>query len=482
MVSNISTIKIVYPTFLILIVLSLITIFSNVRLMIDGGYRSLGYCNVSKQHELNVAIVIEPLKNTNLKKIGGIGHWYHLLERVIHVLESAEVNIWNHPNANQRDLYIVFYEKDSVEGLNSFCRFILTSILSGNRYKRVVFGYSENIGIISDHNSTSLIETKMFHKTFVVDLHKMYTTDRFVVSDDNDDINSYNSCFLLLSQVKLSRVQNRMGEWFKTLSSYNLFRKISNQVCNLPDRGDTNETIVWSNSSSLDDISKLSEPVLKNRINNKLKKMSMSVLTSSPIVYNSHKTILIYQRDQSRLLSLGNTKKCTNRGSAENIANCIKMLLFTSHANISKNIDTTWSMEVMSHSDNRSPCVLIEKISSTTVLITPHGFQSILLLFQPLSSLLVEIYPFMYFKPDLYGFIQVGLRQRFLIARSYLCEETLPFNIVHHVIEGIQRVCGFTRKFCTNNFLCKLIVRNQNTHISEDTIIRVINFVNEHFP
>jgi hypothetical protein len=446
---------------------------------------SPGYCDISKRHELDVSIVIEPLKNTNLKIIGGTGHWFHLLERVIHVLNSAEVKIWNYPNANQRDLYIVFHERESVEELNPFCRFVLTSILSGNRYKRVVFGYSEKIVIIpSDINSTSLIETNMFHKSFVVDLHKAYTGNRFVVSDDNDDSNGNNSCFLLLSEVQLNRVQNRMEEWFKTLSSYKLFRKVSHQVCNLPDIGDINESIVWSNTSSLDDISKLSEPVLKKRINNKLKKMSMSKLTSSPIAYNSQKKILIYQRDQSRLLSLGNTNKCTNkdRGSAENIANCLTMLLSSSHANTSKNINNTWATEVMIHSDNRSPCELIQKISTSTVLITPHGFQSILLLFQPLSSLLVEIYPFMYYKPDLYGFIQVGLRQRFLIARSYLCEETLPFSIVHNAIKGIQYLGGFTHKFCTDNFICKVFVRNQNTLISEDTIIRVIKFINEHFP
>jgi len=434
-------------------------------------------------NDLEVAIVIEPITNSNLKQLGGTGHWFHLLERVIHIFHIAEIRIWNHGNSNQRDLYIIFNEKDSVNDLNPFGRFLLTSILSGSKYRRVIFGYSPKITIISNNDSGNIImRTDSFHMAFVVTLDKSYDVNRFVVSDDSNYINNHNNCFQMLLKVPLTRIQNRFGsEWFETISSFHLFRNVSHQVCSIPYTNSINETITWSNNSTLDDISLLSELVLQTRLDKKLKKMSMSTLIPSPIVYNTHKRVLVYQRDRSRLLSLSNTSKCKNE-SNNNIAECISFLMSSGSHNPTKGTSNQWTTHYMIHSDDRSPCELIQQISTSTVIITPHGFQSILLLFQPLSSLMVEIYPFMYYKPDLFGFIQVGLRQRLLIARSYLCEETLPFNFLQYAIKGVQSIGGFSHRFCINNILCKIFVRNQNTYITEDNIVRVVKFINEHFP
>ena len=51
------------------------------------------------------------------------------------------------------------------------------------------------------------------------------------------------------------------------------------------------------------------------------------------------------------------------------------------------------------HSQSRSPCALAAALHDTDVLVTAHGFQSMLLLFLPLPSLLFEIYPYRYYKP-----------------------------------------------------------------------------------
>lgn len=478
---------------LLLVVLSLLLTYNNNSIDItndknDNEHYNMDnrYCNVSKLtlNELHVAVIIEPIINTNLNRLGGTGHWFHLLERIINTFHIAKGSIWNHTNAHEEDLYIIFHEKESVEQLNAFGRFLLTIVLSGNCYKRVVFGYSNKIRIIANvMNDTKVIETDGFYKSFVVDLKKSFTNDRFVISDDNNNNDKYDNCFHMIHQVSLTRVQNRFQDWFDTLASYTLFRNISHQVCSIPYDNDEQESINWSKNSSLDDISALSEPLLKTRLNNKLEKLSMLTLTPSPIVWNTNrKKILIYQRDQSRILSLVNYKKCNanvdsgTTDSAKNIANCISSLLSSNDAS------KTWTTHHMIHSDDRSPCELIKEISTSTVLVTSHGFQSILLLFQPLSSLLVEIYPFMYYKPDLYGFIQVGLRQRFLIARSYLCQETLPFNIPQYAIQGVQWIGGFSHRYCINNFLCKLFVRNQNAYITEDTLARVLMFIKENFP
>jgi hypothetical protein len=51
------------------------------------------------------------------------------------------------------------------------------------------------------------------------------------------------------------------------------------------------------------------------------------------------------------------------------------------------------------HSQTRSPCALAAELYNADVLLTAHGFQSMLLLYLPITSLLFEIYPYRYFKP-----------------------------------------------------------------------------------
>lgn len=40
-----------------------------------------------------------------------------------------------------------------------------------------------------------------------------------------------------------------------------------------------------------------------------------------------------------------------------------------------------WEIEVVMHKKDRSPCELADLIGSADVLVTPHGFQSMLVLF-----------------------------------------------------------------------------------------------------
>ena len=55
-------------------------------------------------------------------------------------------------------------------------------------------------------------------------------------------------------------------------------------------------------------------------------------------------------------------------------------------------------------------CMYQEVISKADVLMSSHGFQSLLLLFQPSESLFVELFPYNYFIPTYFGDIQLSLR------------------------------------------------------------------------
>lgn len=54
--------------------------------------------------------------------------------------------------------------------------------------------------------------------------------------------------------------------------------------------------------------------------------------------------------------------------------------------------------KILMHTKDCSPCVLAHVLQNTDVLVTPHGFQSMLLLFLPRPSIIFEIFPFRYYK------------------------------------------------------------------------------------
>jgi len=57
-----------------------------------------------------------------------------------------------------------------------------------------------------------------------------------------------------------------------------------------------------------------------------------------------------------------------------------------------------WEIQTLAHNTARSPCELAALMAFTDVLVTPHGFQSMLLLFMPIPSLLFEVFPYRYVK------------------------------------------------------------------------------------
>lgn len=57
-----------------------------------------------------------------------------------------------------------------------------------------------------------------------------------------------------------------------------------------------------------------------------------------------------------------------------------------------------WSLSTIIHSEDHHPCVLWSHLRGADVLLTPHGFQTILLLLMPKGSAVFEVFPFKYWK------------------------------------------------------------------------------------
>jgi hypothetical protein len=60
--------------------------------------------------------------------------------------------------------------------------------------------------------------------------------------------------------------------------------------------------------------------------------------------------------------------------------------------------DGQWEIQVIYHSEERSACELAALLYDSDVLVTPHGFQSMLLIFLPLPSIFFEVFPYRYYK------------------------------------------------------------------------------------
>lgn len=61
-------------------------------------------------------------------------------------------------------------------------------------------------------------------------------------------------------------------------------------------------------------------------------------------------------------------------------------------------LDEKWSISTVRHDEDMQPCELYHELHKTDVFLTTHGFQSTALVFLPEGSVIIEIFPFRYWK------------------------------------------------------------------------------------
>jgi Glycosyltransferase 61 len=159
------------------------------------------------------------------------------------------------------------------------------------------------------------------------------------------------------------------------------------------------------------------------------------------------KNLLIYQRDHSR--------KITNIGELE--------------AALKRGAGPGWHVSTMIHSSTMPPCELIQTIRDTSVLVTVHGFSSTLLLFQPLDSMLVEVHPFYYYRPNVYGKLQQSLVRYANVSREYHSHESSPTTLVMQVVAKIVY-----RQACAKSVLCRNVARYQDVVVPSSFIDSIL--------
>ena len=109
--------------------------------------------------------------------------------------------------------------------------------------------------------------------------------------------------------------------------------------------------------------------------------------------------LVIYQRDISRKLdgledSLTLLRKRLPDTEWEiqviSCSSCIVLVLYINLV-LFLSVCLCFHEKVVMHKKDRSPCELTHLLSSVDVLLTPHGFQSMLLLFLPRPAVLFEV-------------------------------------------------------------------------------------------
>lgn len=113
---------------------------------------------------------------------------------------------------------------------------------------------------------------------------------------------------------------------------------------------------------------------------------------------------------------------------------------------------SSWQITVVEHDNDRSPCELSHILHDADVLLTPHGFQSTLLLFLPSPALIFEIFPYPYYKPP-YKLLAESVG---VVHASFFSPPISPF------FRFLQIYFHLDSRTCNKFYICRDLARRQN--------------------
>eukprot|EP00903_Cladosiphon_okamuranus_P012796 g11960.t1 len=156
--------------------------------------------------------------------------------------------------------------------------------------------------------------------------------------------------------------------------------------------------------------------------------------------------LLLYQRDRNRQIR-----------KAEKVVE-----------DLQQRLGDGWVVEEMMHDSDRHPCELVETLGGVDVLLTAHGFQSMLGLFMRPGSLLYEVFPHKYFKAGYAPMAEgLGVRHAFSMSRP------------------LRPFIGFSRpttETCMNWILCRWYSRGSDVEIADESLNHLVELALEPIP
>ncbi|CAN0286662.1 unnamed protein product [Ectocarpus sp. 12 AP-2014] len=165
----------------------------------------------------------------------------------------------------------------------------------------------------------------------------------------------------------------------------------------------------------------------------------LSFLRSQEGEEESVRKLLLYQRDQNR-----------------QILHADKVV-----EDLQERLGGGWIVDMMMHDSDRHPCELVETLAGVDVLLTPHGFQSMLGLFMRPGSLLFEVFPQKYFKAG-YAPMAEGLDVRHAYSMSRALRPMMGHS--HPSTET-----------CMKWYLCRWYARSSDVELDEESLERLVD-------
>lgn len=417
------------------------------------------------------------------------GHWYHFTENIITNLDYAMRHIWTDYSKNS--LIIVFRDRASADKISSFGLLIITAIMSGGLFRNVQIGYTIDA---LDSRQRSRLSSLTFFPVHSVsrnssDPAALGGAFDFLKSAARLRHSSARRICLAPGRTHRGRYRPVADEstyyWFNSSRPQLLaLRTAVSRLCALdlddpfagPGPPPAESLLVsqppgegaaagWVNSS-VASAHGLSPAALWSAYGADL----VPPLRHTPVTDPRQRIVRVYQRNTNRRFQ-----------NLPFIEHRLKELLAEGAA---KRNDSTaaWRVEVLMHSDDRPICELVRLTASSPALLTPHGFQSVLTLFQPQAALLAEVHPAMYDKPGYYGQLNANLRVHMGLQRAYLHEESgLDSKAVGGIIGLLARsgllghLCGAT----ATRPLCRYLCRLQSVSASDAMLQRVASHVDQ---
>ena len=380
------------------------------------------------------------------KKLPRPGHWFHFIE--FHLpLNSAEERsnyLFSDFTGDSFNLFLLLPKKSWLGELTPMTRFLLAAVYSTPFARRdvakvafpqmIIFLSAENLlhgvqGLKSakiDGDRASIVTKRSYTWSSTT---RQSLLDRFVLDDgkmnchNTDEMVEFDTEFISASVAKsgtgFGRVSSPVHEWFATSENVQTMRQSFEMLCRVG---------IDSDANTIDFLTALPS---------KLHEAKTGCLSELMLTVNKNekkkRQAVIYQRDVNRKFR-----------NFDQVKRDIKTVL-----------GSDWSVSVVMHDDNNPPCLLYHCLKHAELLITPHGFQSMLTMFLPKRAYMFEIFPSRYHWT---GYKALGLM--FGVRHAWI--ESSPLTMFGRALS-----VAFTTKRCMASYVCRYLVRKSDVSFNE---------------
>ena len=361
-------------------------------------------------------------------------HWFHSIEfhLPLIVAEHSKFVLSSDPF----NLLLIFPNPAWISELRPMVRFFLAAIYSAPFARRgvrtvppqkVIFLSGENI--MSGVHGIGSAEVEAQSACIVTKRSYMWAStirqpllDRFVLEDalvcrNTDKLVTFDIQFVPTTVVKsgteFGSVKSPVHGWFVTAESVRAMRESFEMLCQYA-----------ANTDEL--LAELPFKVEKK----------MRCLSEMFKVGKKKRHAVIYQRDMNRKFS-----------DFDRVKQSVIDIL-----------GSGWSVNVIMHDDNNPPCLLYHCLKHTELLITPHGFQSMLTMFLPTRAYMFEISPARY---RWTGYKALGL----MFSVRHIWVESYPLSMFGHTLSAV-----LTTKHCMASYFCRYLVRKCDVSLDKRSL------------